>query len=104
MREVTHVTGLHRGVHGADGRIRTGDLLITNQLLYQLSYVSVPGGAGPWRPGGRALARGWIAVEAVQRRSLYPRLPPEQQSPAGSYAASLAAHRDLSEAAEAAGP
>ena len=24
---------------GADGRIRTGDLLITNQLLYQLSYV-----------------------------------------------------------------
>ena len=26
---------------GADGRIRTGDLLITNQLLYQLSYTSV---------------------------------------------------------------
>jgi len=26
---------------GADGRIRTGDLLITNQLLYQLSYISV---------------------------------------------------------------
>jgi ABC-type transport system involved in Fe-S cluster assembly fused permease/ATPase subunit len=25
--------------NGADGQIRTGDLLITNQLLYQLSYV-----------------------------------------------------------------
>ena len=25
---------------GADGRTRTGDLLITNQLLYQLSYTS----------------------------------------------------------------
>ena len=24
---------------GADGRTRTADLLITNQLLYQLSYV-----------------------------------------------------------------
>ena len=28
-------------LYGADGRIRTGDLLITNQLLYQLSYTSV---------------------------------------------------------------
>jgi hypothetical protein len=26
---------------GADGRTRTGDLLITNQLLYQLSYVGL---------------------------------------------------------------
>ena len=26
--------------YGADGRIRTGDLLITNQLLYRLSYTS----------------------------------------------------------------
>ena len=25
--------------YGANGRNRTGDLLITNQLLYQLSYV-----------------------------------------------------------------
>ena len=25
---------------GAGGRTRTGDLLITNQLLYQLSYTS----------------------------------------------------------------
>ena len=29
------------GAHGAEGRTRTGDLLITNQLLYQLSYSSV---------------------------------------------------------------
>ena len=28
---------------GADGRIRTADLLITNQLLYRLSYIGVPG-------------------------------------------------------------
>jgi hypothetical protein len=26
---------------GADGQNRTGDLLITSQLLYQLSYVGV---------------------------------------------------------------
>ena len=28
------------GENGAGGRIRTPDLLITNQLLYQLSYTS----------------------------------------------------------------
>ena len=28
--------------NGADTRNRTGDLLITSQLLYQLSYVGVP--------------------------------------------------------------
>ena len=28
---------------GASGRIRTGDLLITNELLYQLSYAGVSG-------------------------------------------------------------
>lgn len=28
---------------GADDRIRTGDLLITNELLYQLSYIGVEG-------------------------------------------------------------
>ena len=32
---------LKRG--GAGGRIRTPDLLITNQLLYQLSYTSTEG-------------------------------------------------------------
>ena len=32
--------------HGADDRIRTGDLLITNQLLYQLSYVGLDPAAG----------------------------------------------------------
>ena len=30
-----------RADDGAGGRIRTPDLLITNQLLYQLSYTSV---------------------------------------------------------------
>lgn len=28
-------------LHGANGRIRTPDLLITNQLLYQLSYIGI---------------------------------------------------------------
>ncbi len=37
------VTG-NRG-SGADERSRTSDLLITNQLLYQLSYVSPGEGA-----------------------------------------------------------
>ena len=27
--------------NGADAPTRTGDLLITNQLLYQLSYISI---------------------------------------------------------------
>ena len=30
-------------VNGAGGRIRTPDLLITNQLLYRLSYTSTSG-------------------------------------------------------------
>ena len=29
--------------YGADARIRTADLLITNQLLYQLSYIGTLG-------------------------------------------------------------
>ena len=32
---------LRYGSTGAGGRIRTPDLLITNQLLYQLSYTSI---------------------------------------------------------------
>ena len=39
-----HLTALEfpRIDFGAGGRIRTPDLLITNQLLYQLSYTSGP--------------------------------------------------------------
>ena len=32
-----------RSKSGAGNRVRTDDLLITNQLLYQLSYAGVPG-------------------------------------------------------------
>ena len=32
---------IENGIFGAGGRIRTPDLLITNQLLYQLSYTSI---------------------------------------------------------------
>gem|GEM_PF-2142862 len=43
----THKKGPPRGgeptKHGADERSRTSDLLITNQLLYQLSYVGQGG-------------------------------------------------------------
>ena len=39
--------------NGADDRTRTGDLLITNQLLYQLSYIGLWGqDAGGNRAGG----------------------------------------------------
>ena len=33
--------GSIRDLHGAGSRIRTDDLLITNQLLYQLSYAGI---------------------------------------------------------------
>ena len=37
-REISHILFMHVG---AGGRTRTPDLLITNQLLYQLSYTSI---------------------------------------------------------------
>ncbi|CRI64278.1 hypothetical protein THIOKS11840037 [Thiocapsa sp. KS1] len=40
---------------GAGGRIRTDGLLITNQLLYQLSYASETGCACVRRPGYPAI-------------------------------------------------
>ena len=44
---------LSRCFHGADRRIRTADLLITNQLLYQLSYIGVGRGASIGHGPGR---------------------------------------------------
>ena len=45
-------------VNGADERTRTADLLITSELLYQLSYVGLVGSmGGPMSPlGGASLA------------------------------------------------
>ena len=40
---------------GAGSRIRTRDPLITNQVLYQLSYA----GAGDGVPAGRGTDKGW---------------------------------------------
>lgn len=37
---IGHSGTLPYSINGAGGRIRTPDLLITNQLLYQLSYAS----------------------------------------------------------------
>lgn len=40
--ELSHILfSLRLEKTGAGGRIRTPDLLITNQLLYQLSYTSI---------------------------------------------------------------
>ena len=39
-REFPHIHLCRLGAVGAGGRTRTPDLLITNQLLYQLSYTS----------------------------------------------------------------
>ena len=44
-REHSHIKfyfGYKLFINGAGGRTRTPDLLITNQLLYQLSYTSKP--------------------------------------------------------------
>ena len=45
MNELSRLRGSERyevrADDGAGGRIRTPDLLITNQLLYQLSYTSI---------------------------------------------------------------
>jgi hypothetical protein len=37
-------------LNGAESRTRTDDLLITNQLLYQLSYFGIPLEIVPLRP------------------------------------------------------
>ena len=53
---VTIYEGLGKGVcrkllkSGADGQNRTGDLLITSQLLYRLSYAGVERNNGFYRP------------------------------------------------------
>jgi hypothetical protein len=33
--------GINEELCGADSRIRTDDLIITNDLLYQLSYIGI---------------------------------------------------------------
>ena len=42
-REHSHIPSVRATMNGAGGRIRTPDLLITNQLLYRLSYTSTSG-------------------------------------------------------------
>ena len=32
---------IYEGISGANGQIRTDDLFITSELLYQLSYVGI---------------------------------------------------------------
>ena len=42
-------------ISGADGRTRTADLLITNQLLYQLSYIGLYNASFPVEKGATSL-------------------------------------------------
>lgn len=49
-RDISETVVKSKGFTGAKNRDRTDDLLITNQLLYQLSYL------GPW--GGFSKGRG----------------------------------------------
>ena len=46
---IEHRIGQVPEIIGADERTRTADLLITNQLLYQLSYVGLELTLGGWR-------------------------------------------------------
>ena len=53
--QLSRTPAWNQGVIGAHGRTRTADLPITNQLLYQLSYVgpAVIGPAGELGRGGQ---------------------------------------------------
>jgi hypothetical protein len=39
--DVAQIPRVHLVAIGADSRIRTDDLIITNDLLYQLSYIGI---------------------------------------------------------------
>ena len=47
----------------AGARIRTADLLITNQLLYRLSYASV----GDWENSGAFIAEDGASIQTGPR-------------------------------------
>ncbi len=49
-------------LYGAGGRIRTRDLLITNQLLYQLSYASIHFKYWSGKRGSNPQPTAWKAV------------------------------------------
>ena len=51
--------------NGADGQTRTDDLLITNQLLYQLSYVGHAGGTATLREKDSSIGHRIAAGAAV---------------------------------------
>ena len=81
-REFPHMN-LSRCENGAGGRTRTPDLLITNQLLYRLSYTSTSGSVtvtGPQSPFGRlriiAKFNAFVNTHFEEKR-------PHMKSPAG---------------------
>ena len=63
---------MYESFDGADDRTRTDDLLITNQLLYQLSYVGAGLASFPWRrvgPFSYAVAGASPPMTTVQGRT-----------------------------------
>src|SRR5207253_11287030 len=62
-------------LHGADGQTRTGNLLITNQVLYQLSYIGTANIIGSCRfPCGKPPDPPWRhPAAASSRRNEWPR-------------------------------
>ena len=68
-KPVTYITGLF--IFGAGGRNRTPDLLITNQLLYQLSYTSVLGGNNRARTYDPLLVRQMLSQLSYAPKSAY---------------------------------
>ena len=62
--------------YGAAERTRTSDLLITNQLLYHLSYCST----GTDVMASRAQPAAAQATPWAERRQRYPRPPPEARA------------------------
>ena len=78
--------------NGADERTRTADLLITNQLLYQLSYV----GLGPWCCAGCSQGRGILEGEGAfgQRRRALLRVVVWPADRAGDGPAGVFSRRD----------
>jgi hypothetical protein len=64
--------GCFQGVSGATGRTRTGDLLITNQLLYQLSHSSIKTNLNFQKQIASASDKVNHIIISMQRQHLFP--------------------------------
>ncbi len=64
----------HGAIKRADDGIRTYDLRITNALLYQLSYVGLPGNAGANLGKVAFIYKGYFTSAAVNSMSAFSNL------------------------------